>query len=260
VDRPSSFKGGVDTSVARADATGRQTGRTRGTIDAVARPGSASPWAVRELIERTIGGLGYELVDLERAAQGLLRVTVDRPASAGQVAGRIGLDDCERISRQLTHLFAVEQVDYERLEVSSPGLDRPLTAPRDFVRFAGSAIQLQLKSPRDGRRRFRGRLLGLGGEPGAERVLLALAPPQGPASGPARGRKATVRSSNEPGGTEPEKKLELPLADIEKARLVPQFDFRAAQRDTDEGAIERDRRVRHEAIGEAPRGNEEGRR
>jgi ribosome maturation factor RimP len=246
--------------VARTGATGRQAGRTRGAIDTVAGPGPASPAAVRELIERTIGGLGYELVDLERAAQGLLRVTVDRPASADPMAGRIRLDDCERISRQLTHLFAVEQVDYERLEVSSPGLDRPLTAPRDFVRFAGSAIQLRLKVPRDGRRRFRGRLLGLGGELGAERVLLALAAPEGTPSGPARGRKATVRSSNEPAGAEQEKTLELPLADIEKARLVPQFNFKTTQRDTDEDAVERGRRVRHEAIGEAPRGNEEGRR
>jgi ribosome maturation factor RimP len=219
---------------------------------------------VRELIEQTIGGLGYELVDLERAAHGLLRVSIDRLASAGpsegQIAGRIGLDDCERISRQLTHLFAAEQVDYERLEVSSPGLDRPLTAPRDFVRFAGSAIQLQLKAPRDGRRRFRGRLLGLGGELGAERVLLALAPSGGTATGPARGRKAIVRPSIEKAGGEPEKTVELPLADIEKARLVPQFDFRAARPDTGEGAVERGGRVRHEGIGGAPRGNEEGRR
>src|ERR1700756_65504 len=110
--------------------------------------------AVRELIEPTISGLGYELVDVERAAHGLLRVTVDTRSPSGGV----GLDDCVRISRQLTHLMAVEQIDYERLEVSSPGLDRPLTGPRDFERFAGSPVQVQLKEPLQGRRRFKGKL------------------------------------------------------------------------------------------------------
>ena len=86
-----------------------------------------------QLVERTVEGLGYELVDVERAGGGLLRVTLDAP----QTPGGIGLDDCERVSHQLTHLFAVEGVDYERLEVSSPGLDRRLTKARDFARFVG---------------------------------------------------------------------------------------------------------------------------
>jgi len=178
--------------------------------------------AVRELIEPTISGLGYELVDVERAANGLLRVTVDTQSPSGGV----GLDDCERISRQLTHLMAVEQIDYDRLEVSSPGLDRPLVRPRDFVRFAGSPVQVQLKEPLQGRRRFQGKLLGLGGEAGAERVRLAVGSmgsvAGGARSGPARGRKVAAAESQET--------LELPLAAIEKARLVPQFDFRGRAR------------------------------
>ena len=181
---------------------------------------------VRELIEPTVRGLGYELVEVERAANGLLRVTVDTPA----MDGRIGLHDCERVSRQLTHLLAVEQVDYERLEVSSPGLDRPLIRPNDFVRFAGLPVQLQLRAPLQGRRRFRGHLLGLGGQAGAEQVRLALTTLDGTAGGSGRGRKASTRAAIEPPQT-----LELPLADIEKARLVPQFDFRAAPKRIEEG-------------------------
>ena len=123
-------------------------------------------------IERTVEGLGYEFVDVERLAGGLLRVTIDRE-------GGIGLADCERVSRQLTHLFAVEDVDYARLEVSSPGLDRPLKRARDYERFAGSEIQVQLYAPlatAGGRKRLQGRLLEVGGAAGNERVRLELAP------------------------------------------------------------------------------------
>jgi len=169
--------------------------------------------AVRELIEPTVRGLGYELVDVQRAANGLLRVTVDTASGARA----IGLDDCERISRQLTHLMAVEQIDYDRLEVSSPGLDRPLVGARDFTRFAGSPVQVQLRAPLQGRRRFQGRLMGVDGQAGAERVRLAV-----DATGPApqaRARRAAARPAAAP------QVLELALADIEKARLVPQVDF-----------------------------------
>jgi ribosome maturation factor RimP len=173
--------------------------------------------AVRDLIEPTVRGLGYELVDVQRAANGLLRVTVDTTSPARA----IGLDDCERVSRQLTHLMAVEQVDYERLEVSSPGLDRPLTGPRDFVRFAGSPVRLELKEPLQGRRRFQGRLLGLDGQAGAETVRLQVAAEGGSAqAGPVRGRKSASRRAPVAQET-----IELPLAAIEKARLVPKFDF-----------------------------------
>ena len=183
------------------------------------RSGVAS--AVRVLIEPTVRGLGYELVDVQRAAHGLLRVTVDTTPAAGG----IGLNDCERISRQLTHLMAVEGVDYERLEVCSPGLDRPLTGPQDFTRFAGSPVQIQLKEPLQGRRRFQGKLLGLDGQAGAERVRLAVDATQGAQASPARGRKATARAVVEQQAT-----IELPLAAIEKARLIPQFDFKGGPR------------------------------
>jgi len=129
----------------------------------------------------------------------------------------------------------------------------------DFVRFAGAAIRLQLKSPRDGRRRFQGRLVGLGGEPGAERVLLAVATADSAARAPAvRGRRAKVRPANEQAGGE--QTIQLPLADIEKARLVPQFDFTpTTQREPQRGAAGRASREQHAGGGQVPRGNEEGR-
>ncbi len=104
------------------------------------------------LIEKTVTGLGYEFVDFERAGRGLLRVFIDSP-------GGIGVEDCARVSNQLTRLFAVESIDYDRLEVSSPGLDRPLKRAADFSRFAGREVKLRLQLPKDGRRNFVGRIV-----------------------------------------------------------------------------------------------------
>ena len=102
----------------------------------------------------TLEGLGYELVDLESSRSGLLRVFIDAPRG-------ITVEDCARVSNHLTRLFAVEGVDYERLEVSSPGLDRPLKRLADFERFAGREASVKLKLPVDGQRRFEGRLAGV---------------------------------------------------------------------------------------------------
>jgi len=192
------------------------------------RSGFATASAVRELIEPTVSGLGYELVEVERCAHGLLRVTVDTAAGLGG----IGLDDCERISRQLVHLMAVEGVDYERLEVSSPGLDRVLAGARDFVRFAGAPVQVRLKEPLQGRRRFQGRLLGLDGPFGEERVRLQVEPlPQAQprSGGRVRAARSAVRTA------EPPETFEFPLAAIEKARLVPQFNFSGAAKVDEKG-------------------------
>src|SRR5690606_3878070 len=103
-------------------------------------------WKVRllELIEKTVSGMGYELVDFEQAGRGLLRVFIDNPMGDEGEPEAITVDDCERVSNQLTHVFAVENVDYARLEVSSPGLDRPLKKLADFVRFAGCEAVVKL--------------------------------------------------------------------------------------------------------------------
>ena len=114
-----------------------------------------SPVADREAwLRTTLEGLGYELVDMESSRSGLLRIFIDSPKG-------IRIEDCERVSRHLTRTFAVEGFEYERLEVSSPGLDRPLKRIEDYQRFAGSKATIRLKLPRGGRRRLEGRLAGV---------------------------------------------------------------------------------------------------
>ncbi|MEO6423410.1 MAG: ribosome maturation factor RimP [Candidatus Nitrotoga sp.] len=104
---------------------------------------------VARLVEATVAGLGYELVDFEVSGRGLMRVLLDQPTG-------ITVKDCEAVSHQLTRLFAVEGVDYGRLEVSSPGLDRPIKKEADFVRFCGKKVQLKLRIPLAGRKNFIG--------------------------------------------------------------------------------------------------------
>lgn len=129
-----------------------------------------------ELIEKTVLGMGYELVDFEASPRvRLLRVFIDKlpvaaesaqgdAAVAGRIGGGITVDDCAAVSNQLSHVFTVENVDYDRLEVSSPGLDRPLTRPADYRRFAGQEVQLKLRVPVGTQRNFSGVLDGLRGD------------------------------------------------------------------------------------------------
>ena len=141
-----------------------------------------------ELLERTLPSLGFELVDVELSPKGRqVRVLIDKPQG-------VDVEDCANVSSHLTRLFAVENVDYERLEVSSPGLDRPLKKTADFVRFAGQDVQLTLRDPIDGARRFKGTLRGCEGD-----VVLV----------------DTAKGA-----------LSIPFAGIERARLVPQIQWR----------------------------------
>lgn len=141
------------------------------------------------LLEKTVVGLGYELVDLELSPRGrTIRIFIDQPAKDGG----IDVDDCVKVSNQLSRLLEVENVDYDRLEVSSPGLDRPVKKEADFARFAGQEIQIKVRIPLNGRRNFQGELLGL------------------------KGDKVGLRLDKA--------EIELDLNNIEKARLVPRFD------------------------------------
>jgi ribosome maturation factor RimP len=141
-----------------------------------------------ELLERTLPGLGYELVDFEMSPKGrLVRVFIDKP-------GGIDVEDCAQVSNHLTRVFAVENVDYDRLEVSSPGLDRPLKKAGDYERFRGQEAQLTVREPIDNARRIKGVLRGLDGEAALVETT------------------AGVRA--------------IPLADIERARLVPKIEWR----------------------------------
>jgi ribosome maturation factor RimP len=152
---------------------------------------------LNDLIEQTVSGLGYELVIVETSPRArLLRVFIDFPAVPGEVERHIGVDDCATVSNQLTHVFLVENVDYDRLEVSSPGLDRVLIKPADFRRFSGRQIQLKLRVPLENQRNFSGLLESLTGDEGMEKVCL--------------------RSADD-------KLYEFALDNVDRARLVPQF-------------------------------------
>ena len=148
--------------------------------------------AVQDIVERAVGGMGYELVDLELGAGGLLRVFIDAPAG-------IRMEDCERVSHQLSRVLAVEDVDYQRLEVSSPGLDRPLKKPADYERFCGAEVTLKLRRAFEGRRNFTGVL----GREEDGRWSLDFAD----------GKGNTVR------------RLVFALDEVERARLVPKYRF-----------------------------------
>ena len=108
------------------------------------------------LLEKTVGALGYELVDLELANRGrLMRIFIDK-------ADGVDVEDCATVSNHLTRLLVVEGVDYDRLEVSSPGLDRSLKRPQDFTKYVGERVQVKVRLPLKGRRRFVGKLHNVG--------------------------------------------------------------------------------------------------
>ena len=111
---------------------------------------------LENVVEPVVAGMGYELVDLQASNGGrLLRLFIDKP-------GGIGLEDCAAVSRQLSRVLEVEGVDYDRLEVSSPGLDRPLRKASDFERFAGQKAEVRMRrKDESGQRRFVGVLKGV---------------------------------------------------------------------------------------------------
>lgn len=187
--------------------------------------------AVAETIGRTVDGLGYDFVDAERLAGGLLRVTIDH-------ANGIGVADCERVSRQLVPLFAVEEVEYARLEVSSPGLDRPLKRARDYQRFVGSEVQVQLYAPlpaAGGRKRLQGRLLDVVGGAGVERVRMQLVAEPVAGSMTGKGRMAAKAPAVRRPGKRVETALgaivEFALGEVDKAKLVPELNFRGGSKE-----------------------------
>ncbi len=151
------------------------------------------------LIEKTVTGLGYELVDFELAARGLLRVYIDTLPEEDRP---VTVEDCEKVTHQLLHVLTVENANYERLEVSSPGLDRPLKKVADYARFAGFEAVVKLRMAMPGaanRKSFQGILH----EPDGEMLKLEFEGNDGPAM------------------------LEFSLAEVDKARLVPKVDFRS---------------------------------
>ena len=105
-----------------------------------------------EIVEQIVTGLGYDLVEIDRSAGGLLRITIDLPwtqpvTDATHVEQFVTVEDCEKVTRQLQFALEVDQIEYRRLEVSSPGIDRPLRHNQDFERFVGQVIDVTLKAP-----------------------------------------------------------------------------------------------------------------
>jgi ribosome maturation factor RimP len=186
-------------------------------------------------VERTVTGLGYDLVDAEKSAGGLLRVFIDNlPPSQAFIT----VDDCEKVTRQLQHVLEVEGCAYERLEVSSPGLDRPLKKAADYARFQGQQVEITLKTPFKGRKKFRGELQPLGE---GWRLLLvrAAAKPNAGARKAAAGKAAPVDAA--PTGAEavdaasPDQALDFSLDEVREARLVPVVDFKGRRFAAPEG-------------------------
>lgn len=138
-----------------------------------------------QIVEQAVNGLGYELVELDASPRArLLRVLID-------IERGINVDDCATVSNHLQRVFEVENVDYDRLEVSSPGLDRPLKKQADFERFAGQEVQIRVRIPVGNQRNFAGVLEGV--------------------------RDGAVVVRTEKG------EFAFPLDQVDKARLVPKF-------------------------------------
>ena len=165
------------------------------------------------VIEQTVEGLGYELVDVEWAGGGVLRVFIDKPDAEvqddGSAQGGVTVDDCARVSDQLSRVFAVENVNYERLEISSPGLDRPLKKPAHFVRFEGHEVFVKLRQSPGGQARGQKQFQGV-----LQRVDTDAAAPS---------RFGLVLDGDE-GARDV---LEFSFDEVEKARLVPRVAFKS---------------------------------
>ena len=167
----------------------------------------------REAIAATVSGLGFDVVEVERAPRGLLRITIDRQSGRiYPVASEFVLvEDCEQVTRQLQYALEVEGLEYSRLEVSSPGLDRPLKSEADYERFVGQAISLVLKTMFQGRKNWQGVLL------------------RADALGEAQARGWSLMFKD----GKAEQVLGFMFDEVREARLVPVVDFKGRQKRSD---------------------------
>lgn len=187
--------------------------------------------ALKEIVEQTVAGLGYDLVEIERSAAGLLRITIDLPWSvpagdAPAAAQFVTVEDCEKVTRQLLFALEVDGVEFKRLEVSSPGIDRPLRHEKDFERFVGQVIDVTLKAPIGGaagtlvnasRKKFRGTLERVQGEGGVGgwQIVWSDAPVVKP------GQKVSKKRL-----PAPLQALGFTLDELKEARLAPIVSFK----------------------------------
>ncbi len=175
---------------------------------------------LQELAQQTAQSLGLDLVEVERSAGGLLRITIDVPWQAGQGEQFVTIEDCEKVTRQLQYALEVENIDYQRLEVGSPGIDRLLRHAQDFERFAGAEIDLTLKEAiganeagiAANRKKFRGRLEQT---QAGWQILWSDAPPVKPGQRVSKHKPAP-----------PMHALGFTLDEMREARLAPVVDFK----------------------------------
>ncbi|AEC18987.1 hypothetical protein PT7_0447 [Pusillimonas sp. T7-7] len=158
------------------------------------------------LTQEAIAGMDVELVDVERAPLGLLRVTIDR-------AEGVRIEDCEQVSKHLSRVFEVENIDYKRLEVGSPGIDRPLKRVADFIRFANERVEIKLREAIDNRKVYAGVL----------RVSENVA--SDPSANPVFGLELEPTSRKEPAQV-----LDFAFDDVDRAKLDPILDFKGNKR------------------------------
>ena len=200
--------------------------------------------ALQQTVEQTVAGLGYDLVEIERSAGGLLRVTIDLPwqghAAEGAAAGApepfVTVEDCEKVTRQLQFALEVDGAEYKRLEVSSPGIDRPLRHEQDFERFVGEVIDVTLKAPMGAaagglvsasRKKFRGTLERADG--GGWQIVWSQEPEGKPAPKP--GQRVSKKRA-----PAPLQALGFALDELREARLAPIVDFKGRKARTPEGS------------------------
>ena len=171
---------------------------------------------IQAIVGSTVGGLGYELVDFERNARGLLRVFIDK-------LGGFSIEDCANVSNHLSRVFAVEGVEFERLEVSSPGLDRPLTKLEDFQRFVGREAKVKLNAMIDSRKRFDGVIESVGANGISFRLIENAAKTASPPTVAAKGT-GKVTAKGRPAADPADAKLIIvPVEIIDRARLIPEI-------------------------------------
>ena len=188
--------------------------------------------ALQDIVEQTVKGLGYDLVETERSAGGLLRVTIDLPWQAGHPEQFITVEDCEKVNRQLQYALEVETIDYRRLEISSPGIDRPLRHAQDFERFIGHVIDITLKAPMGAaagglvsanRKKFRGTLARAESAPAAD-AGWQITWRDEPAVKP--GQRVSKHKA-----PAPLQVLGFTLEELREARLAPLVDFKGRPAD-----------------------------
>ncbi len=172
--------------------------------------------SLEKIINDALTSCSLELVEIERAPRGLLRVFIDRPEGRGFVT----VDDCTKVSNQLSHALTVENVEYERLEISSPGLDRILKSAKDFLRFRGQPVRVRLNTLVDSRKRFDALVFDVIDDD----VVFSLSDADQPSATTVKRAKPKKASETTTGIAAAVKKtVRVKIGQIEKARLIPQI-------------------------------------